>query len=420
LAVANPAAAGPLPGSAPAIASAPAETGSDPAPGEAEATASDPALETAVLTAMTSLTGLSRAAAQADGRTYRVAPQRYDEGWAFGFGVLRAALRADDHPRAWLFLARHNGAQWTAALEDSQTFYAFAAQAPMTVFGKAEKGVFRARELNSTAAAAPAIGGPNDANNNTGLQMPWQIGQSWTLTQGPHGWIGPESPYTAIDVVGGDNRVLAAGDGAVFTVCSDTNAKGRVDGWRRIYHPGRYSTDYYHMKALPAMADGTVVSRGTFIGKTGKNLCDGGSTSGTHLHFALLSDGALVSLHRKMIGQWVFWATSPAGSGYALHGSTRVNIGGSLYSYPPLAFDHAIIDTNGAGTINRYVTPGAGNPVVGILIDGQEVLITCHRASVESHTGRYGSTSVWNRLPDGSWFSDAYAYTGRRKVGPAC
>jgi LasA protease len=37
-----------------------------------------------------------------------------------------------------------------------------------------------------------------------------------------------------------------------------------------------------------------------------------------------------------------------------------------------------------------------------------------------SHTGRYGATTVWNRLPDGTWFSDAYAYTGRATAGPPC
>lgn len=37
-----------------------------------------------------------------------------------------------------------------------------------------------------------------------------------------------------------------------------------------------------------------------------------------------------------------------------------------------------------------------------------------------SHTGRYGSTTVWNKLTDNTWFSDAFAYTGQNTVGSKC
>jgi len=33
-------------------------------------------------------------------------------------------------------------------------------------------------------------------------------------------------------------------------------------------------------------------------------------------------------------------------------------------------------------------------------------------ANGTTHTGRWGTTARWNRLPDGTWISDAYHYTG--------
>ncbi|MEU8301275.1 hypothetical protein AB0C04_28800 [Micromonospora sp. NPDC048909] len=33
-------------------------------------------------------------------------------------------------------------------------------------------------------------------------------------------------------------------------------------------------------------------------------------------------------------------------------------------------------------------------------------------ANGTSHTGRYGTTALWDRLSDGSWVSDAYLWTG--------
>ena len=33
-------------------------------------------------------------------------------------------------------------------------------------------------------------------------------------------------------------------------------------------------------------------------------------------------------------------------------------------------------------------------------------------ANGTTHTGRWGTTSLWNRLTDGTWISDAYVYTG--------
>jgi LasA protease len=46
-----------------------------------------------------------------------------------------------------------------------------------------------------------------------------------------------------------------------------------------------------------------------------------------------------------------------------------------------------------------------------LLSPGATVSIACS-ANGTTHTGRWGTTSLWNRLTDGTWISDAYVYTG--------
>jgi LasA protease len=55
--------------------------------------------------------------------------------------------------------------------------------------------------------------------------------------------------------------------------------------------------------------------------------------------------------------------------------------------------------------------PGTGYALAGTVADGATVGIACS-ANGTSHTGRWGTTSLWNRLTDGTWISDAFAYTG--------
>jgi LasA protease len=70
-----------------------------------------------------------------------------------------------------------------------------------------------------------------------------------------------------------------------------------------------------------------------------------------------------------------------------------------------------IVDANGGGSLNKRSGPGTGYAVVGSVADGATVGVAC-AANGTSHTGRYGTTSLWNRLTDGSWISDAYLWTG--------
>jgi LasA protease len=370
-------------------------------------------LDQVVITAMSTKLGRGTAALAAEGRSYRVAVQRRSDGWVFGFAVQRAAFRAGDYPVAWLFLAQREGRQWTVTLDTDAGFAQVAAAAPLGIFNAQEKATFAARRAAAQGISIQAV-----SSNNTGLRLPYQVGQAWTMTGGPHGWVGPERPFSAIDLAGGDGVVRAGADGIVYTMCADSSG-GAPGGWRRVYHANGYTTDYYHLSNLSALTDGSWLGGTKKLGHTGRNVCDGGSASGAHVHWGILDGTTRVQWHWKSAGQWVFWEGSTAHGGYALHGSTRVNVGGTLHNYGKLPATSGIVDANGAGTVNRRSGPGSSYPLAGTINDGAVVSIVCW-AYGTTHSGRYGSTNIWNKMADNSWFSDAFAYTGKPTVGSQC
>ncbi|HZM81736.1 MAG TPA: peptidoglycan DD-metalloendopeptidase family protein [Candidatus Limnocylindrales bacterium] len=361
-------------------------------PAAAPAQAKEPDVKQAVVQAVGDRTGRY----QAD-----VDTQRESGGWVFGVAVQKA--KADDEPRGWLFLARRDGREWTVALDTGPGFASLAQAAPEAVFSADEKQLFTIRI---------------QAGNNTELRLPFAVGQTWTLTGGPHGWGGSESPFSSVDLAGGDGIVRAAGGGNVYTMCADSSNGGTPGGWRRVYHPNGYTTDYYHLWNLTSLGNGAGIGVGQALGNIGKNLCGGGAASGPHVHFGILSGTTRVAWHWRSAGQWVFWQGAAYG-GYALHGSRQVFPGGGLFNYGALAANQGIVDANGGTTVNRRSGPGTGFGIVGTLTDGQVVTISCWRSGT-SHAGRWGTTAVWNRLPDGTWFSDAFAYTGVNTIGPNC
>jgi len=386
------------------------------APPVAAATPAAPSqtLDQTVIAAMVARTGKDRTAIAAAGRTPQVTIQRRDAagGWAFGVAVLRAPRVEGQYPDAWLFLAQRRPGRWTVALDNSQGFIDLARRAPAAVFGARERATFEAAWRVNGDVTIQAV------SNNTGLRLPYAIGATWNMGGGPHGWAGSDTPYSSVDLSGGDGVVRAAGGGSVYTICADSSNGGTPGGWRRIYHPNGYTTDYYHLWNLTSLP-GTSITEGTSLGNIGKNLCNGGSASGPHVHWGILSGTTRVGWHWRSAGQWVFWNGAAAYGGYALHGSTQRNVGTGLYNYGALGANQGIVDANGGGFVNKRSGPGTGYPVVGSVNDGTVVTISCWRNGT-THSGRWGTTSVWNRLTDGTWLTDAFVYTGVNTIGPNC
>ncbi|MGH3656120.1 MAG: peptidoglycan DD-metalloendopeptidase family protein [Micromonosporaceae bacterium] len=321
----------------------------------------------------------------------RIQVNRRSGRWAFGTAVLLAPASEGGEPRDWLFLAERRDGRWHVSFDGEPAFGALSARAPM----------LSAREQRVLASHG---GEPQTQTGNevrTRMRLPWALGQSWTLLGGPHAWDAGSGPWSSLDLAGGDQRVLAARAGVAYTTCT-----GRI----LVYHGDGYTTRYYHLWDH-INVDGASVGEGAFLGYTGTEVGCGGSARSRHVHFSLLRNGDYVAIARHIIGKWVFMNGGSQYQGYALHGSTRVNVGGTLYNYGVLGLTQGVVDANGGGTLNKRSGPGTGYPVVGSVADGTTVTISCSRNGT-SHSGRWGTTALWNRLTDGTWVSDAYVYTG--------
>lgn len=135
------------------------------------------------------------------------------------------------------------------------------------------------------------------------LLLPWPAGQRWYVTGGPHGAWGIATAWGAVDfappsMVGCDAApewVVAAAPGLLVRsergyVVQDLDGDGsEATGWVLLY---------LHMATLGRSPAGTRVAAGDRIGHPS---CEGGHSTGAHLHFA-----------RRYNGEW-----QPAAGGSA-------------------------------------------------------------------------------------------------------
>lgn len=311
-------------------------------------------------------------------------------GWARGTAVITTERGSDEHPRGWVFHAHEGANGWEVAFDGEPRFAALAGES--TVATKAER-----QAASSERRAEPRI--PGDLR--TGMALPYATGQAWTMHGGPHGWAGSDSPWSALDLSGGDEKVRATRAGTAYTMCK---------GWVRVIHDRGYATDYYHLWNNISV-NGAPVSEGTYLGDTGTDVTCGGSALGRHVHIGLRHNDAYTAIGNHNLGKWVLQNGGAPYAGSALHGSTRVGTGGALHNYGALGFTQGVVDTNGGSTLTRRSGPGSGHSEVGSVADGTTVTISCSSQGT-SHSGRWGGSSLWNRLSDGSWVSDAYLWTG--------
>ncbi|MFG3422649.1 peptidoglycan DD-metalloendopeptidase family protein [Micromonospora sp. NPDC048063] len=351
----------------------------------------DPARASVEQAVTAKLLGQARAAgeAHAEAADTRITVTRKSGRWAFGTAVAVTSHEEDIHPTGAIFIAHAEAGGWQVSFDGEAEFGELAAESPLV--GKQEKEVF------TRTPGTMYAGG----DYRTGMALPFAVGQTWTLTSGPHGWGGYETPYSSIDLAGGDEVVRAARAGTAYTMCR---------GWIRVIHDRGYSTDYYHLWSSISV-NGAAVGQGAYLGYTGTDVTCGGAAYGRHVHFGLRQNSAYVPIAGHGLGKWVFENGASAYQGGARHGSTWRGAGSAIYNYGALGFNQAVVDANGGGSLTKRSGPGTGYAVLGSVGDGATVTVSCS-ANGTSHTGRYGTTSLWNRLSDGTWVSDAYLWTG--------
>jgi len=130
-----------------------------------------------------------------------------------------------------------------------------------------------------------------------GLLLPYQAGQIWAYTGGPHTGWGSGAPIAAVDFApAGDQNgcyisnawTSAVADGVVvrsqpgiLTLDLDGDSDERT-GWVIFY---------LHIEGRDIVPSGTEVKAGDPLGHPS---CDGGNATGTHIHIA-----------RKYNGEWI-------------------------------------------------------------------------------------------------------------------
>lgn len=138
------------------------------------------------------------------------------------------------------------------------------------------------------------------------LQLPWRQTYSW-ISNGAHSTTGSGYPLSSIDVSynwprwGARTYSVTAAHSGEVTVYSRCNV--------RIRDPeSEWETNYYHMEDLTVSTGDWVdinTRIGTYANDRNTALCEGGSSTGPHLHFSLLYKGAYKSLQNVNLGPYI-------------------------------------------------------------------------------------------------------------------
>ena len=134
------------------------------------------------------------------------------------------------------------------------------------------------------------------------MLLPWEAGETWYFTGGPHGGWGPGSGLAALDFVPADEMIGCAPSEAWVTaaapglVLRSENGEVIVDLDGDGFEQTGWVLLYLHVYSEGRVEVGTYLERGARIGHPS---CEGGASQATHLHIA-----------RRYNGEWI-----PAGSG---------------------------------------------------------------------------------------------------------
>lgn len=153
------------------------------------------------------------------------------------------------------------------------------------------------------------------------MQLPFEDGRVWSFTGGPHSAWGNWAAWAALDfappgqVLGcaqSNEWVVAVADGLVVhssegEVLQDLDGDGfQGTGW---------VVQYLHVETRERVAEGSYLMAGDRIGHPS---CEGGISTGTHLHIARLYNGVWLSADGELPFTMDGWRSS--GTGYPYDG----------------------------------------------------------------------------------------------------
>jgi len=156
------------------------------------------------------------------------------------------------------------------------------------------------------------------------MQLPFEPGVEWAFTGGPHGGWGDGSAWAALDfappggalgcvqsnawvVAVADGTIIRTGNGDVIQDIDEpgTQADGlEQTGWVMLY---------MHIESRDRVQPGNNIKAGERIGHPS---CEGGFSSGTHVHLARRYNGEWISADRETPFNLDGWVSEGAGGEY--------------------------------------------------------------------------------------------------------
>jgi LasA protease len=157
------------------------------------------------------------------------------------------------------------------------------------------------------------------------MQLPFEPGVEWAFTGGPHGGWGDGSAWAALDfappggalgcvqsnawvVAVADGLIVRSGSGEVIQDIDETGAK-QMDGLEQT----GWVVLYMHIESRDRVQPGDYVKAGDRIGHPS---CEGGFSSGTHVHLARRYNGEWISADRNLPFNLDGWISEGAGEEY--------------------------------------------------------------------------------------------------------
>ncbi|MEN8171969.1 MAG: LysM peptidoglycan-binding domain-containing protein [Chloroflexota bacterium] len=159
---------------------------------------------------------------------------------------------------------------------------------------------------------------PPDLSQPT-MQLPFESDAAWAFTGGPHGGWGDGSAWAALDFaphleplgcVPSDSWVVAVADGEIVrssdgAVLQDLDGDGLLQtGWVVLY---------MHIESRDRVSVGDYLQAGQRIGHPS---CEGGISTGTHLHLARRYNGEWIPADQDLAFNLDGWVSSGTGLEY--------------------------------------------------------------------------------------------------------
>ncbi|PJF22684.1 MAG: hypothetical protein CUN56_04775 [Phototrophicales bacterium] len=200
------------------------------------------------------------------------------DDWVFGVVTMPGS---QDHgePISRYFIGYYDNG-WNVALRYTSNFDSLMDASPVGLIPENIRNIF---------VTANALG-------SVSLSLPFPVGQTWTLSGGPHAADGNASnPWNALDFTyPGSGAITAAADGVVSLPCANYIVIDHGSGWQ---------TTYYHAANIQ-VSHGQTVSRGQVLGYISAQSGCGGSATGAHQHFTTRLNGAPYPVNQANIGGW--------------------------------------------------------------------------------------------------------------------